>query len=106
MRSRRPGASPGPARAIRALPLDNRTPRRRFFTDVRTRVMVIGMARSYPKSEYAQPLVDPKQTLFDTNIESWQYSGAYPRGGPVSRDCTRPLVRMFGRETQRKRAKS
>ena len=36
------------------------------------------MARSYTKSEYAQPLVDPKQTLFDTNIESWRYSGAYP----------------------------
>ena len=38
------------------------------------------MARSYTKSEYAQPLVDPKQTLFDTNIESWRYSGAYPQG--------------------------
>ena len=24
------------------------------------------LARSYTKSEYAQPLVDPKQTLFDT----------------------------------------
>ena len=48
------------------------------FTDVRTRVTGIGMARSYTKSEYAQPLVDPKQTLFDTNIESWRYSGAYP----------------------------
>ena len=60
---RLPGPSPGPARAIRALPLDNRTPRQRSFTDVRTR-HVIGMARSYPKSEYAQPLVDPKQTYF------------------------------------------
>ena len=50
------------------------------FTDVRTRVTGIGMARSYTKSEYAQPLVDPKQTLFDTNIESWRYSGAYPWG--------------------------
>ena len=50
------------------------------FTDVRTPVTGTGMARSYTKSEYAQPLIDPKQTLFDTNIESWQSSGAYPRG--------------------------
>ena len=50
------------------------------FTDVRTPPAGIGMARSFTKSEYTQPLVDPKQTLFDTNIERRPHSGSQPGG--------------------------
>ena len=39
------------------------------FTDVRTRPAGISMAHSCTKSEFTQPLVGPKQTLFDTNID-------------------------------------
>ena len=40
------------------------------FTDVRTRPAGIVMALSHTTIEYTQPLVDPKQSLFDTNIVS------------------------------------
>ena len=54
------------------------------FTDVRTPPAGVGMARSFTKSEYTQPLVDPKQTLFDTNIELRPQSGPQPGGAVTS----------------------
>ena len=56
----------------------------RSFTTVRSGVPDSRTSWFVTQSEYAQPLVAPKLTLFDINIECWRYFGAHLRGAVTS----------------------